>query len=177
MLNGLNLALGQGPTDFDRRHNLVLSGRIGDVPHTHGMTLSATLRMLSGTAFSLIDTEQRSRSQRRSCPIRYPAGTYSGTGANAITVDNAGGRNGAYGPGYVQLDTRIGWRFRSAAHARSTRTWIMINVANRANFVNPTARSPQHQLPAADDAVRRRPTEAGAGGGQAGVLSCVMAEG
>ena len=44
MLSGPNLDLDQGPTDFDRRHNLVFSGRIGEVPRTHGMTLSGTLR-------------------------------------------------------------------------------------------------------------------------------------
>jgi hypothetical protein len=111
VLNDPNLALGQGPTDFDRRHNLVLSGRISDVPRTHGMTLSATMRMLSGTAFSLIDTSSDpDRNGILADPL--PAGTYSGNGANAITVENVGGRNGAFGPGYAQLDTRIGWRFR-----------------------------------------------------------------
>src|SRR5204862_4413692 len=49
-VSGLNLDLNQGPTDFDRRHNLVLSGR-GQVPGTRGMTLSAALRLLSGLPF------------------------------------------------------------------------------------------------------------------------------
>jgi hypothetical protein len=51
-LNDLRLDLNQGPTDFDRRHNLVFSGR-GELPHTHGMTLSGTLRLLSGLPFTL----------------------------------------------------------------------------------------------------------------------------
>ena len=93
-LNNANLDLGQGPTDFDRRHNLVLSGRIGEVPRTHGMTLSGTLRVLSGLPFSLVDTStDPDRNGILVDPL--PAGTYSGTGPNAITVDNNGGRNGA----------------------------------------------------------------------------------
>src|SRR5262249_51087985 len=56
LLNDPNLALGQGPTDFDRRHNLVLSGRLAEVPRTKGMTLSGTLRILSGLPFTLIDS-------------------------------------------------------------------------------------------------------------------------
>ena len=74
VLNDPNLELGQGPTDFDRRHNLVLSGRISEVPHTHGMTLSATLRMLSGTRVQPDRHEQRSRSQRH--PGRSAAGRH-----------------------------------------------------------------------------------------------------
>ena len=38
-VDSLNLDLNQGPTDFDRRHNLVFSGR-GQVPHTRGMSCS-----------------------------------------------------------------------------------------------------------------------------------------
>ena len=41
-----------------------------------------------------------------------PAGTYTGTGENAITVENDGRRNGAYGPGFMQLDVRAGYRIR-----------------------------------------------------------------
>jgi len=138
LLTDPNLGAGQGPTDFDRRHNLVLSGRITDVAHTHGMTLSATLRLLSGTAFSLIDTSSDpDRNGQLTDPL--PAGSYSGNGLNAITVDNAGGRNGAYGPGYAQLDTRVGWRFRPGGSGKTLDlTADLINVTNRANFVNPT---------------------------------------
>src|SRR5262249_9559724 len=109
VLNSPNLDLGQGPTDYDRRHNLVLSGRLAEVPGTHGMTLSGTLRVLSALPFSLIDSSSDpDRNGILQDPL--PAGTYSGNGPNAITVNNAGGRNGAYGPGYFQFDTRIGWR-------------------------------------------------------------------
>jgi len=138
LLNDSNLAAGQGPTDYDRRHNLVLSGRLAEVPHTHGMTLSATLRILSGTAFTLIDTNSDpDRNGLLTDPL--PAGTYSGNGPNAITVDNKGGRNGAYGPGYSQLDSRVGWRFKPGQGRTIDLTADVINITNRANFVNPTS--------------------------------------
>jgi hypothetical protein len=131
-----NLGLGQGPTDYDRRHNLVLSGRIVELPGTHGMTLSGTLRMLSGLPFSLIDSSSDpDRNGILQDPL--PAGTYSGNGPNAITVDNAGGRNGAYGPGYFQLDSRVGWRLKANGGRTVDLTADLINVTNRANFVSP----------------------------------------
>jgi Carboxypeptidase regulatory-like domain len=136
VLDNANLDLGQGPTDFDRRHNLVLSGRISDVPRTHGMQVSGTLRVLSGLPFSLIDSSgDPDRNGILMDPL--PAGTYSGNGPNAITVENAGGRNGAYGPGYLQLDTRLGWRFKAGPGRTLDLTGDLINVTNRANFVSP----------------------------------------
>ena len=102
------------------------------------MTLSGTLRMLSGLAMSLIDTNSDpDRNGILADPL--PAGTYSGNGANAITVDNVGGRNGAFGPGYIQLDTRIGWRLKAGTGRTVDLNVDIINVTNRANFVNPTA--------------------------------------
>jgi carboxypeptidase family protein len=134
-LNEYRLDQSQGPTDYDRRHNLVLSGR-GEIPHTHGMTASGTLRMLSGTAFTLVDTtSDPDRNGVLFDPL--PAGTYSGKGANSVTVENKGGRNGAYGPGFVQFDTRVGWRFRPGKGRTVDVSADLINVTNHANFVNP----------------------------------------
>ncbi len=138
-IDGLNLDLNQGPTDFDRRHNLVLSGR-GEVPKTKGMTVSATLRLLSGLPFTLNDT---SNDPDRNGQLFDPLapGTYSGNGANAITVTNDGGRNGAYGPGFIQLDTRFGYRFRPGGRSSGRTvdlTADILNVSNRSNFVSPT---------------------------------------
>jgi len=100
------------------------------------MTLSGTLRLLSGLPFTLIDSSSDpDRNGILFDPL--PAGTYTGKGPNAITVDNKGGRNGAYGPGFVQLDTRLGWRFRSGAGRTLDITADLINVTNRANFVGP----------------------------------------
>jgi hypothetical protein len=140
-LNDYRLDLNQGPTDYDRRHNLVLSAR-GSVPHTKGMTLSGTLRLLSGLPFTLVDTSSDpDRNGILFDPL--PAGTYSGNGANAVTVENKGGRNGAYGPGFAQLDTRFGWRFRAGGSRTLDLTADLINVTNRANFVSPVTTANQ----------------------------------
>lgn len=135
VLNNYNLDLNQGPTDFDRRHNLVISGR-GEIPRTHGLTLSGTLRLLSGLPFTLIDTS--SDPDRNGLLVDpLPAGTYSGKGPNAITVENKGGRNGAYGPGFAQLDTRFGWRLRPSTGKTVDISLDLINVTNRSNFTGP----------------------------------------
>lgn len=136
LLDDLNLDANQGPTDRDRRHNLVISGR-GEIPKTKGLTLSGTLRMLSGLPFTILSTaSDPDRNGILFDPL--PAGEYSGTGANAITVTSDGGRNGAYGPGFIQFDTRFGWRFRAGAGRTLDLSLDLINITNRANFLNPS---------------------------------------
>ena len=81
LLNDLNLDANQGPTDRDRRHNLVISGR-GEIPKTKGMTLSSTLRMMSGLPFTILNTStDPDRNGILFDPL--PAGDYEGTGPNA----------------------------------------------------------------------------------------------
>ena len=134
-LNNYNLDLNQGPTDYDRRHNLVISGR-GEIPRTHGMTVSGTLRLLSGLAFTLVDTSSDpDRNGVLFDPL--PAGSYTGNGPNAFSVENKNGRNGAYGPGFAQFDTRLGWRLRPGKGRTVDVTADLINVTNHANFVSP----------------------------------------
>lgn len=132
----LNLDLNEGPSSSDRTHNFVLSFR-GVVPKTGGLTLSGVYRALSGQPITIQDQNvDADRNGILFDPL--PAGTYSGVGPAAITVDNEGGRNGARGPGVAQLDMRIGYRLR----VRSTRTLDVFgeifNVTNRVNFNNPT---------------------------------------
>ena len=43
------LDLNHGPLPFDRRHNLVISGRL-EVPQTGGLTVSGVTRWMSGAA-------------------------------------------------------------------------------------------------------------------------------
>jgi len=62
-----------------------------------------------------------------------PPGTYSGTGPNAFTALNAGGRNGARGPGFFQADVRLGYRFRFGPR-RLEVFGEVFNLTNRANF-------------------------------------------
>jgi hypothetical protein len=131
------LELNQGPLPFDRTHNLVISGRL-EVPHTKGLTVSGVTRWMSGAAFTIHDTNtDGDRNGVLFDPL--PAGTYSGTGLNAITVDNNGGRAGARGPSYKQTDMRFGYRLRPGGNGRTLDVFLEVfNIFNNANFENPT---------------------------------------
>ncbi len=134
--NDLRLDANEGPTNFDRRHNLVFSGT-ALVPKTGGLTVSAVARALSGLPFSLIDSN--TDADRNAILFdMLPAGTYSGTGRNAITVDYDGKRNGAYGPGFFQLDLRLGYRINIPGGRRLDAFAEIFNLTDRANFNNPT---------------------------------------
>jgi hypothetical protein len=122
-----------------RRHNLVMSGRM-EIPKTHGVTLSGMLRMLSGTFFTLQDdTIDRDRNRINFDPL--PAGTYDPFpegGAHVYrNVETNGRRNGAEGPGFVQLDMRVGYRARIGGRRSLDIFYEMFNVTDRANFTNP----------------------------------------
>jgi hypothetical protein len=130
-LDDMRLEANQGPTDTDLRHNLVLSGS-AVVPRTGGLTVGAVVRALSGKPFTLLDTNvDADRNGVLFDPL--PPGTYSGTGPNAFTVENAGGRNGARGPGFFQADVRLGYRFRMGQR-RLEGFAEVFNLTNRANF-------------------------------------------
>jgi len=138
VLDQKNLDLGNGPLDTDRRHNMTLNGRI-DVPWIKGLNVSALLRMMSGRPFSLIDSNtDADRNGILLDPL--PSGDYSGVGANSIAVTNDGGRNGAYGPGYVQMDMRGTYRIRMGNGGTRTIDVFaeVFNLLNRANFTNPS---------------------------------------
>jgi len=136
VLDDLNLDLNEGPTDLDRRHNLVLSG-MATVPRTGGLFVSWVARAMSGTPFtifnSLVDDD---RNGTVTDPL--PSGTYTGTGANIIDVENDGGRNGAYGPGFFKLDLRVGYTLRVTGERRLELFGEVFNLTNRNNFANPT---------------------------------------
>ena len=134
-LDDLRLDANEGPTDFDRRHNLVISGSML-VPRTGGLTVSWVARALSGLPFTLTDSNTDA-DQNGVLFDPLPAGAYSGTGANAIDVEFDGGRNGAYGPGFFQLDTRVGYRLRTGGERTLDVFGEVFNVTNRANFDNP----------------------------------------
>jgi hypothetical protein len=135
LLDDLNLDLNEGPTDFDRPHNFVFSGAVV-VPRTGGLTLSTIVRYLSGTAFTVQDTTlDNDRNGLLFEPL--PAGEYSGTGTNAITVHSDGGRNGARGPDFFQADARLGYRFKLGGVRKLEAFAELYNLTNRANFANP----------------------------------------
>jgi hypothetical protein len=136
VLDQRNLELNEGPTNLDRRHTATLSGRV-EVPWIRGLTASAVARMMSGQPFTIHNTNiDTNRNNVGNDPVA--PGTYSGVGENALTVENKGGRNGAYGPGFLQIDLRAGYRMR----ARQGRTVDVFaeafNLTNEANFANPS---------------------------------------
>jgi Carboxypeptidase regulatory-like domain/TonB dependent receptor len=136
VLDDLNLDLNHGPTNFDQRHNLVVSG-MATVPRTGGLTLGWVARALSGQPFTIFNsTIDDDRNGIVTDPL--PAGSYSGSGQNAITVDHDGGRNGAYGPGFFKLDLRLGYTVGLMAEQRVELFAEVFNVTNRANFADPT---------------------------------------
>ena len=148
----LNLDQNRQPNSVDRPHNLVVSGTL-DVPHTGGLRMSAITRYTSGAAFTISDSSSDpNRNGILTDPL--PAGTYSGTGANAITVDNKGGINGARLPSVFLLDLRLGYRFK-AGGSRSLEVYG--DILNTADFVAFTGISGDRRL-----AEFLRPTTSGA---------------
>jgi len=137
---GTNLHLDDyyAPSNVDRRHSLVVSGRM-EVPKTRGMTVSGVLRMLSGAPFTIQDMNIDA-DQNGVLFDPLPAGTYSGTSADSLqNVENKGGRNGARGPGFMQADIRAGYRARLGSPRRTLDVFVEVfNVTNHANFVNPS---------------------------------------
>ena len=131
-----NLDLNEGPTNVDRRHNATISGRV-EFPWVKGLTASAVGRFATGQPFTIHNTNiDENRNNFGVDPL--PAGTYSGTGENALTVENEGGRNGAYGPGLMQIDTRIGYRFRPRQGNTVDIFAEVFNLTNEPNFSNPS---------------------------------------
>jgi hypothetical protein len=136
VLDDLNLDLNEGPTNFDQRHNLVVSG-MATVPRTGGLTFGWVARALSGSPFTIVDqTIDADRNGTLADPL--PAGEYSGSGANTITVDSDGGRNGAYGPGFFKLDLRLGYTLNVLGARKIELFGEIFNLTNRANFANPS---------------------------------------
>ena len=130
-LDDMRLEANQGPTDTDVRHNLVLSGS-WLVPRTGGLMVAAVVRALSGRPFTVHDTTvDPDRNGILFDPL--PAGTYSGTGPHAVTVENDGGRNGARGPAFFQADVRLGYRFRFGER-RLEVFGEVFNLTDRVNF-------------------------------------------
>ncbi len=140
LLTDLKLDEWRGPSDVDRRHILSISAR-AEIPKTGGATVSTTVRYMSGAPFTMYDSSiDANRNGELVDPL--PAGTYSGTGTNSLKdVKYAGGRNGAYGPDYFQVDLRAGWRRRVGGQKALEVFLDVFNITNRANFDNPTTAS------------------------------------
>ncbi|HJU42223.1 MAG TPA: TonB-dependent receptor [Vicinamibacterales bacterium] len=136
VLDQRNLELNEGPTNLDRRHTVTLSGRV-EVPWIRGLTASGVARMMSGQPFTIHNTNiDANRNNVGNDPVA--PGTYSGVGQNALTVENKGGRNGAYGPGFLQVDVRAGYRMRPRQGRTLDVFAEVFNLTNEPNFSNPT---------------------------------------
>jgi hypothetical protein len=152
LLDDLNLDLNEQPSSVDRPHNLVISGTF-EVPRTGGLRVSGISRYTSGAAFTISDSSvDANRNGILTDPL--PAGTHSGTGPNAITVESKGGINGARLPSTYQLDLRVGYRFRAP---RKQSVEIYGDILNTTNFVAFGGISGDRRL-----AEFLRPTSAGA---------------
>jgi hypothetical protein len=126
-----DLQLQQSPCTTTRRHNLTLSGGI-DIPRVPGLRLSAVSRSFTGTRFTIQDTtNDANRNGILFEPL--PPGTYSGIGADAMTFDSEGSRNGATGPGLFQLDLRVSYDVRVAGRAFGAYVEV-VNVTDHVNF-------------------------------------------
>ena len=126
-----------GPTGVDRRHVLSISGRT-EVPKTGGLTLAPVIRFMSGAPFTIFDSSIDAN-QNGELDDPLPAGTFSGVGDNAMTdLKNDGGRNGAVGPDYFQVDLRAGYR-RKIGNDTIELFLDAYNLTNRANFDNPAS--------------------------------------
>jgi hypothetical protein len=125
------------PSDVDRRHSAVISGRM-EMPWARAVTVSGVLRMLSGTPFTIQDQNiDADRNGVLFDPL--PAGTYSGTSQDSLqNVEYKGGRNGAYGPGFMQLDVRGGYRAKLGAQRTLDIFVDVFNLTNHVNFTNPS---------------------------------------
>ena len=136
-LDDLRLDTELGPTSIDRPHILSINGSY-EIPRTGGLLVSGVLQARSGTPFSIIDSTFDADRNGFTGNEYLPAGTYSGTGEDAITVENEGGRRGARGPGYMNADLRAGYRFRVGGTRTLDASIDFINIGNRVNFNAPT---------------------------------------
>ncbi len=111
-----------------------------EIPKTNGVTVSGTLRSMTGTPFTIQDdTLDLDRNRINFAPL--PAGTYNPFPAAEPhvmrDVVSEGGRNGARGPGFMQFDMRIGYRARLGGRRTLDIFYETFNVTDRANFTNP----------------------------------------
>ena len=129
-----NADLTWGPSG--RTHILSLSGQV-EIPQTRGLNLSGTYRYMSGTPITLINSNVDVDRNGVLADL-LPAGTYNGTGPDAMTLESDGGQGGAIGPAFAQLDMRLSYRVRLRADRSLDFGMDVFNVTNEPNFSNPS---------------------------------------
>ena len=131
----LNLDNLVGPGSQVRPHVLSMDGSV-EVPYTKGLNLSGVMQYQTGTPFTLTDSgSDPDRNGNFQEPLA--AGSYSGVGTNAITVDYKGGVRGARGPSYFLTNVRAAYRFRLPGNRTLQAHVDVFNATNHANFNNP----------------------------------------
>jgi hypothetical protein len=149
VMTSLNLDAFNGPTNVDRRHILSIGAQY-DVPKTGGLSLSTTTRYMSGAPFTIYDSSiDADKNGELVDPV--PAGSYSGASTNPDAMQNVaykGGRNGAIGPDYFQMDMRAGYRRKLTQQKAIEVYFDLYNITNRANFDNPVNANSDRRLPA-----------------------------
>ena len=127
----------RGPTPVDRRHVLSVAGRI-EVPKTFGMTLAATVRYMTGSPFTIynsnIDVDQNGQLDD---PV--PAGSYSGIGEGERSEGRRVRRAGATAPtAPTTSSSTCGLDGGSASRSARSRLFVdVFNLTNQTNFDNP----------------------------------------
>jgi hypothetical protein len=135
LLGDPRLDLNYGPLNADRQQNFVVNGRV-EIPRTHGLTVSAIYRYMTGTPMTLINSAvDADRNGLLFDPL--PPGHYCGQGLNSMCVDSNGGRNGARGPAFRQNDMKFAYRFRPSKDMSIDANLELFNLLNTANFSNP----------------------------------------
>ena len=148
VLDDMHLELNEGPTNFDTRHNFVVSGR-RSCRAPAGLNVSWVARALSGSPFSLTNGEHRSRPERH--PGRAAAGgRLLRRRRRPLHREELQGRaQRRVRPGVLQRSTR-GSAIGSACQDRRQLELFadVFNVTNHTNFANPTGNqaSPQFLL-------------------------------
>ena len=136
-LGDLRLDAEEGPTSVDCPHILSASGS-WDVPKTKGLRVSGILSARSGLPYTLLNTAVDIDQNGSTANEYLAADSYSGVGDDSLGVDYEGGRNGAYGPSYVTLDMRAGYRLTLPGGCTFDAFLDVFNVTDRANFNTPS---------------------------------------
>ena len=134
VLDTTHADLAWGPSG--REHILSLSGQV-ELPRTRGLNLSGTYRFMTGTPFTLINSNVDADRNGVLADL-LPAGTYSGVGPDAMTLENEGGQGGAIGPAFAQLDMRLSYRLRLRGAKSIDVGMDVFNATNEPNFSNPS---------------------------------------
>lgn len=137
----LRLENNEGPVDDDRPHILSINGS-AQIPGVTGLSVSGVARYMSGLPYSLIDSTLDTNRNGRTDDEFLPPGSYSGSGENAVTVENKGGRNGARGPEFFEIDLRVAYSLGLRNSQRLQFFGEIFNLTNRANFEAPTNANP-----------------------------------